>query len=151
MPRLVELDYSDAPKALSQVRSELGNLEEPIVADLSGGMRAVVVIVLLGLLTLGRDFEVFVSSEAGEGGEVWIPAGVARAFSSLSEEKRRILSAIGKYGSCDAELLAKTVGVSLKTVRNHLSDLKKMNMVTSKGRRGCFELTSWGKAVAGLI
>jgi len=112
-------------------------------------MRAVVVVVLLALLTSGRAFELYVSSEGGEAEELRIPAGVARALSSLSAEKREILSVIARSEGCTAEFVAGRTGKSLKTVRNHLSELKKMSLISSTGRRGGYKLTSWGRAVLG--
>ncbi|MCC6065934.1 MAG: CRISPR-associated CARF protein Csa3 [Thermofilum sp.] len=148
-PRLVELPLSDAPQAVSTAVRVVSGLREPIVADLGGGMRAVVVAVLLALMTSGKAFELYVSSEGGEAEELRIPAGVARALSSLSAEKREILSVIARSEGCTAEFIAGRTGKALKTVRNHLSELKRMSLVASTGRRGGYKLTSWGRAVLG--
>jgi len=149
-PQLVELPLSDSSLAVSKARHVVGGLPEPIIADLSGGMRAVVIAVLIALFTSGKVFELFVSPESGEAEELWIPAGVARALSSLSSEKREILSFIARNEYCDAEAIAHRLGRSSKTVRNHLSELKKMGLVASQGRRGGLKLTSWGKAILGI-
>ncbi|MEM1909608.1 MAG: hypothetical protein QXT79_09565, partial [Thermofilaceae archaeon] len=41
-------------------------------------------------------------------------------------------------------------GRSLKTVRNHLSELKSMGLVASRGRGAPLELTRWGLVLAGV-
>ncbi|RLE84289.1 MAG: hypothetical protein DRJ67_10795 [Thermoprotei archaeon] len=38
---------------------------------------------------------------------------------------------------------------SPKTIRNHLTELKKMGLVASSGRGAPLRLTTWGRALAG--
>jgi CRISPR-associated protein Csa3 len=149
-PRLVELPLSDSSLAVSRARSVINGLSEPIIADLGGGMRAVIVAVLIALFTSDKVFELYVSSESGEAEELHIPSGVTRALSSLSSEKMEILNFIAKNEYSNADTIAYRLGKSSKTVRNHLAVLKKMGLVVSHGRKGGLKLTSWGKAILGL-
>jgi len=148
-PELLTLDLSDEAGALLRLISRLRGLEEPIVADLSGGMRVVVVLTLLALLLSGRRFELYVLPEGGEGAELHIPAGVARALAGLSREKLEILREIAARPGASVEYVAKRLGRSPKTVRNHLSELKAMGLVVSRGRGAPLELTRWGRVLAG--
>ncbi|MEM1848705.1 MAG: CRISPR-associated CARF protein Csa3 [Thermofilaceae archaeon] len=149
-PELVALDLTDEAWALAELINRLRGLEEPIVADLSGGMRALCVLALLALLLSGRRFELYVVAEGGEAGELHLPAGVARALSSLSREKVEILREIARSPGVSVEVLARRLGRSLKTVRNHLSELKSMGLVSSRGRGAPLELTRWGLVLAGV-
>jgi CRISPR-associated protein Csa3 len=147
-PRLAELDLSDGARALVEARALIGQLPGLIVADVSGGSRMVVVVAILALLALGREYELYVASETGAGFELHVPAGVSRALSRLSEEKRAILAELSRSPGATAEELARRLGRAQKTVRNHLAELKKAGLVTARGGGG-FELTSWGRAIAG--
>jgi len=148
-PELLALDLSDEAGALSLLVSRFGGLGEPIVADLSGGMRVVCVLTLLALLLSDRRFELYVIPESGEAAELHIPAGVTRAFAGLSREKREILREIAARPGVPVEPLARRLGRSPKTVRNHLSELKAMGLVASRGRGAPLELTRWGRVLAG--
>jgi CRISPR-associated protein Csa3 len=147
-PSLTELDLSDGPRALVEARNLMGQLPGLLVVDVSGGVRALVVVTMLALLALGRDYELYAASETGTGFELHLPAGVAKALSRLSEEKRLILAELAKSPGLTVEGLAKRLKRAPKTVRNHVAELKKAGLVAARGR-GELELTSWGRAVAG--
>jgi len=147
-PSLSELDMSDGARALVEARNLMGRLPGLLVVDVTGGLRAVIVVTILALLALGRDYELYAASETGTGFELHLPAGVAKALSRLSEEKRLILAELARNPGLTAEGLAKRLKRAPKTVRNHLAELKKAGLVAARGR-GELELTSWGRAIAG--
>lgn len=147
-PELVELDISDEARALVEVKSRVELLPTPIIVDLSGGMRVLVVLTLLALMASRREFELYVVPETGMGGEFHMPRGVTRALSGLSREKLAILSEIARRPGVSAELIARRLGRSLKTIRNHLWELKRMGLVVSRGRGAPLRLSRWGEALA---
>ncbi|MEM3943499.1 MAG: CRISPR-associated CARF protein Csa3 [Thermofilaceae archaeon] len=147
-PELVALDLSDEARALAELVSRVRELEEPVVADLSGGMRVLCILILLALLVSGKRFELYVVAEGG-GAELHLPVGVTKALSGLSREKIEILREIARSPGVTAEGLARRLGKTLKTVRNHLSELKRMGLVAARGRGAPLELTRWGAVLAG--
>lgn len=72
-PGLVALDLSDGASALMDLRLGLQLLEEPVVVDLSGGMRIICALTPLALLISRKRFELYVESESGEAGELYVP------------------------------------------------------------------------------
>ncbi|MCX8181385.1 MAG: CRISPR-associated CARF protein Csa3 [Thermofilaceae archaeon] len=149
-PELLALDLSDEAKAFHVLLSRLGRVVEPVVADLSGGMRAVCVLTLLALLISGKKFELYVSAEGGESVELYVPAGVTKSFTSLSSEKLNLLREIARSPGISSEALARRLRKSLKTVRNHLWELKAMGLVSAHGRGAPLTLTKWGLVLAGV-
>jgi len=146
-PRLVELPTPDSTEAVIRVKHEVKGLTEPIITDLTDGKKSVSLAVFMGLLLSGKLFEVFISSEAPLGEELWIPPGITKAMLALSKEKRQILVVISRNKHCTVDLIAQKVGRAPKTIRNHLVDLKKMGLVVSLGKEGGLKLTSWGRVV----
>ncbi|MEM2794538.1 MAG: CRISPR-associated CARF protein Csa3, partial [Thermofilaceae archaeon] len=136
--------------ALMDLRLRLQYLEEPLVVDLSGGMRIICALTLLALLISRKRFELYVESETGESGELYVPPGVIRAFTSLSREKLDILLEIAKNPGISVESLARRLGKPAKTVKNHLSELKSMGLVASHGRGAPLEVTRWGAVLVGF-
>ncbi len=120
-----------------------------VVADLTGGPRCVVVSVLLGLLASGSEGEVWVQMEGGEGGEDRIPLSILRVLRrGVSEAMRRMLSTIKESPGMRPQELAEELGLSLKTVQNSLSELKKLGLIYQKGRGAGVYLTNWGRLFA---
>jgi len=147
-PRLVPLNMAAPAYSLTQARSVIQRLPRPIVVDLGGGFRSLVLLVFVALLTGCEDFELHVSVETGEEHGLYMPRGVVRALKRLSPEKREILAYIGRSPGITAELLARRLGRSVKTVRNHLTELKAMGLIAARGRGAPLKLTEWGEALA---
>lgn len=145
-PSLVTLPSEDIPRALVVARAGVAGLPEPVVAELGGGMRYLLIIVFTALLLEHKGFELYVTHEGG-GGELHMPSGVLRALRGLSEEKMRMLKVIASRPGIGVEALARTLAKSPKTVRNHLTDLKRMGLVASSGRGAPLRLTTWGNAI----
>ena len=146
-PTMIPLDLSSVAESMVKARSVITALPKPIVADLGGGFRSLVILVFLVLLTTTDDFELYISVEGGEGMELHIPSGVAKALRRFSPEKEEILRAISQNPGIRVEGLSLMLGKSPKTIRNHLSELKKMGLVIARGRGAPLKLTDWGKAL----
>ena len=131
-----------------KARAVVARLPEPVVAELGGGMRYLLVVVFTALLLEHKSFELYVAHEGGAS-ELYMPSGVLRALRGLSEEKMKLLKAIAARPGSSVETLARMLDKSPKTIRNHLTELKKMGLVASSGRGAPLRLTTWGKALAG--
>jgi len=145
IPRMIELDLSDPANALIYACKVISKIPTPVVVELGGGMRSLVILVFLAVLNSCRDFELYVSVEGTEDIEIHFPRGFTKALKGLSFEKRMILSTMHRFGRIRVEDLARVLGKPVKTVRNHLSELKRMGLVVSSGKGAPLRLTRWGE------
>ncbi len=148
-PELVELDLQDTAAAVSAALRVISGVDGLVVADLGGGMRPLGVVVFLALLASKVDFELYVSGEGSDVLEIYVPRGVLRALRGLSEEKLEILRIIGESPGTSVTGIAERLKRNVKTIRNHLSELKSMGLVASRGRGAPLTLTGWGYALVG--
>ncbi len=143
---LVELDCNDLAGSSTRVRGIVEGHGGPVVADLTGGPRCIILAVFLGLLVSGVDGEAWVQVEGGEGGEDRIPLKVVGALrEGVSGVKREILRLAARTPGIRPEEVAEELGVALKTVQNNLTLLKKLGLVYQRGRGGGIYTTSWGR------
>ncbi len=143
---LIELDCMNMAEASATVKSRIESLEGRIIADLTGGARCVVIAVLLGLLASSAEGEAWIQIEGGEGGEDRIPLKILRVLrEGVSEAKRRILAVIKDNPGIRPIEIAGELGLTQKTVQNNLSELKRLGLVSQKGRGGGLYVTSWGR------
>ena len=154
---LFEVPGEDVAMAIGLLVDRLTSLVargyDPVVADLTGGSRFLTAASLISL-TLISDLarvDVYLQSDTGAAWESRIPPGIMGLLrEGLSREKERIVEAIrGKPGITPDEI-AEATGTAPKTVRNHLSAMKSMGIVYSRGRGGGYYLTKWGELVASV-
>ena len=146
---LVELDCSNLAEASLIVAARVKGLGGYVVADLTGGPRCVVIAVFIGLIASGAKGEAWIQVEGGGGGEDRIPLTILRVLrEGVSEARRRMLCAVARDPGIRPAELAEELDVSLKTVQNSLSELKRLGLVYQRGRGGGIYLTSWGRLFA---
>jgi CRISPR locus-related DNA-binding protein len=137
-------------KALSALRSFVKAGYEPVIFDITGGSRYIVAVILLAALALrGVKREVWVSSDTGGGWEAVIPYSVLEALTGdMRREHIEILKALSSWetGMTVGEL-SERLGLSEKTVRNRVSELKRMGFCVQRGRGGAIKITEWGVAM----
>jgi len=63
-PELVEIAPGDFTTMLQAASETIDRLEEPLIADLSGGMRILVVVVYTAIITSGKRYRVYIVPEA---------------------------------------------------------------------------------------
>ena len=147
-PKLLDLPLDDPSTGIAAVLRELRGRSH-IVADLGGGMRPVVIMVFSALLlAASRSFvEVYVSGEREDAPEIRIPLNtLLYALSGgLSREKMEILSHLARMGSATQHDLSQLLGRSERTIRAHLADLRRYELVKEVGGR--IELTGWASLV----
>ncbi len=143
-PKLIELEYEEPSKALYQAKQVINALPEPIIADLSGGMRVIVIIVYTALLLEGKHFELYMQPEGSMHMHLHIPRGIIHCIRNpLSKEKMEILKIIMENPGITVKELAQTVGRKEKTIINHMIELKKLNLVVQKGKLAGLYPTQW--------
>jgi len=147
-PELVEIKVSGREfiEIVYDIISVLKDLEEPIIADLSGGMRILVIATYIGVEMSRKRSIVYVAQESGQGEEYKIDIEEMRILSKeYSEEKMRILKEIAENPGTTIREIAEKIKRSEKTVTTHINDLKKDRLVTSKGRTQNLYITKLGE------
>lgn len=146
-PVLIEIDVRerDFTEILGDVLEVVLGLEEPVVADLSGGMRILVIAIYTAIMISRKKAVVMVSPE-GEAIEHRIDIEDIRILDTeLTEEKREILEIIEKNPGTTIPEIARTLEKSEKTITNHVNTLKKQRLVAAKGKRNNLYLTKLGQ------
>lgn len=146
-PRLVTLNLRDIASSLIKARHVINNLPKPIIVDIAGGFRSLGILVFIALLVSTDDFELDVSIETGGEEALHIPRKIIKALRKISPEKTKILREIYRSPGIRIEDLSRRMERSIKTIRNHISELKAMGLVTVRGRGGPLQLTNWGKVL----
>lgn len=148
-PRLVEVPL-DPPDAIYVFREVLKGLPRPLVVDVSGGMRALGVLLLITLLLMGEDVDIYLQPEGGDVAEVHVPRELFEFMRRpLSELEFEVVRVVTESPGITIEEVAKAVGKSEKTVRNLISRPRKL-LITQRGRYAGLYPTKWVKVVTGL-
>lgn len=155
-PEVRELSISpeDPFKPISDMLNIIFSLEEPIYTDLSLGMRMMNALILLSLLFSRKKFKLFVRDEGGGTKELSFNSSEIYALlRNYSTEEAKLLAKLNSSdkGERTVEFLAKELGKSDKTVQNKISELKKLGLITQKGKSKAYELTALGKCVVEII
>ncbi len=142
-PELVEVPLASTPEALKIIVDVLSGKQEPFIVDLSGGMRALGVLVLTALLVMNIKADIYVQPEAGDVNEVKIPKELFEYLEKpLTIEEQSILREIIMNPGITIEELAARQGKSVRTIRNSLTRLRKL-LVVQKGRKAGLYPTKW--------
>jgi len=153
-PKVIHVDPTDVVGTIYEVGKTLinaiaGNPTE-IVLILSGGMRVLVIEVLLAaLLTLPKDLlgKSRISIELENlSGYVEIPLMLFTGL-DIDEEDVRLMNAISRLGDAPSQLIT-TLGIPKSTVYRRIRKFMDSSLVV-RGR-GRYSLTQWGELVLKL-
>lgn len=148
-PKLVEISCEKPAEAISEARKTIRQLPEPIIADLSGGMRIAVILVYTALLMENKVFELKMQSESEPAIEAEIPYPVIKLIKNpLSKEKQQIVREAIRNPGITVKELAEKLGRKEKTIVNHVAELKKHQLIVQKGRYSGIYPTEWAKIAA---
>ena len=136
--RLIQVDVKNFTKAIKEVAKLLEDFKEyDLVVNLSGGMRALAIIVLLALTVRSmRNVKVEIELEDFSG-LIEIPQQLLRIHEikrNLTNEKLEILKLISQ-GLKDVKSLSKTLKKDASTIRRHISSLEELGLVTIEKRK----------------
>jgi len=144
VPQLLEVPVDDGGAAVLSILERLRNWHS-IVADIGGGLRAVVVSTLIALLMACKwaQVELHVSGEREDATELRVQLNaVYNILTGIGQEKLRIVELLGLEG-LDIGELSKALGKSERTVRVYAGELKKLGLVSED--KGKLFATSWGR------
>jgi len=146
-PKLVEVPLESTPEALKIIIEALGDKQEPFIVDLSGGMRAIGILVLTALLIMKVKADIYIQPEAGEVNEVKIPKELFEYLEKpLTIEEQNILREIVMNPGITIEELATKQRKSPRTIRNTLTRLRKL-LIIQKGRKAGLYPTKWTQII----
>ncbi|MEM1681097.1 MAG: CRISPR-associated CARF protein Csa3 [Sulfolobales archaeon] len=148
-PKLVEVPMN-SPDGIFTVVNSLRDVPRPLVVDVSGGMRFLGLFILISLLFMAEDVDIYLQPEGGEVQEIYIPKELFEFMRRpLSNNELEILNVVSEHPGITIEELARSIGKSEKTVRNSIVRLRKL-LVVQKGRYAGLYPTKWVKVVTNL-
>ena len=136
--RLIQIDVKDFTKAIREVMHILGEFKDyNLIVNLSGGMRALAVIMLLALMIKPiRNVKLEIELEDFSG-LIEIPQHLLRIHEirqNLTDEKIEILKLIAQ-GLKDVKSLSKALKKDVSTIRRHISSLEELGLVEIEKRK----------------
>lgn len=148
-PKLVEVPFNP-PDGIFTIVGVLKDVPRPLIVDVSGGMRFLGLLVVVSLLFMGEDVDIYVQPEGGDVAEVHIPRELFEFMRRpLSSGEVELIKTISEYPGITLDELAEMLGKSEKTVRNLMTRLRKL-LVIQKGRYAGLYPTKWVKVVTNL-
>ena len=136
--RLIQIDVKDFTKAIREVMHILDEFKGyNLIVNLSGGMRALAVIMLLALMIKPiRNVKLEIELEDFSG-LIEIPQHLLRIHEikqNLTDEKIEILKLIAQ-GLKDVKSLSKALKKDVSTIRRHISNLEELGLVEVEKRK----------------
>ena len=133
---LIQLDPMDPVKSIKRVLNVLDDLSDfRIIVNLSGGMRSIVVYVLLAcMMRIKEGMRIEIEAEDLSGVTELDPKMLILIKEGAKEEWLHILRHIAE-GKRDVKLLAEAMGKDESTVRRQLFTLKKYGLIEIKKRK----------------
>ena len=135
--RLVEVNVKDFVKAVRDVMNILEEFrEQELIVNLSGGMRALLMVVLFALLLKSmRNVKLEIELEDFSG-LIEIPQTLLLLpeIGSMGDERREILKLIAQ-GFSDVKSIAERLKRDESTVRRHISALEELGLIKVEKRK----------------
>ncbi|WP_338602870.1 CRISPR-associated CARF protein Csa3 [Sulfolobus tengchongensis] len=151
-PEVHEIKLSDFNTTLSQILDYLLPLPEPIISDLTIGMRMFNSLILINILISKKKFTVYLRDEGGGSTVISFNDNAINALlRDYTKEEMRMLDVIKRNNGISTTELAKVLGKSEKTLLNKITELKKIGIVTQKGKDRKVEITPLGENAMKLI
>ncbi|MEM1983574.1 MAG: CRISPR-associated CARF protein Csa3 [Sulfolobales archaeon] len=148
-PKLVDVSINP-PDGVFTIMEVLKDVPRPLIVDVSGGMRFLGLFLVVSLLFMGEDVDIYLQPEGGEVSEIHIPRDLFEFMRRpLNISEVEIVRTVSEYPGITVEELAKNLGKSEKTVRNLMTRLRKL-LITQKGRYAGLYPTKWVKVVTTL-
>uniref|UniRef100_UPI0001E3063C CSA3 n=1 Tax=Saccharolobus solfataricus (strain ATCC 35092 / DSM 1617 / JCM 11322 / P2) TaxID=273057 RepID=UPI0001E3063C len=150
-PRIYEIEITDFNLALSKILDIILTLPEPIISDLTMGMRMINTLILLGIIVSRKRFTVYVRDEGGGSRVISFNDNTIRALMrDYSREEMKLLNVLYETKGTGITELAKMLDKSEKTLINKIAELKKFGILTQKGKDRKVELNELGLNVIKL-
>ena len=132
---IVELDVNNVVGSIKTVSSKIEELEGyDVIVNLSGGMRALIIIVLLACIKSSKPVKVEIETEDFES-LIEIPEKLLSLVKTpIGEDKMEVLRVIAS-GCREAGKIAGKLGKDASTIRRHIAALEKMGLVEVEKRK----------------
>jgi len=133
---LIQLDPNNPVKSIRKVREFLDGLDGfKLIVNLSGGMRAIVIYVLLAcMMELREDMIVEVEAEDLSGSSTLDSKMLKLVKEGVRGELLDVLKCVAD-GSNDVNSIAKKLRKDKSTVRRQLSSLERIGLIRAKKRK----------------
>lgn len=136
--KVVDLDVKDfygaVLKAGSVLKDEITSVENvEVVFNFSGGMRSLILEVLVAAVILGINGQVEVELE-NFAGVIGFPLKVLKSIAPLSNEFKDILHVLVNAGELNLSRLAKRLNIAKSTVHLRVKRLVELNLVETEYR-----------------
>ncbi|AWR98098.1 CRISPR locus-related DNA-binding protein [Acidianus sulfidivorans JP7] len=151
IPRVYEIDINNFNSSLSKILDILLPLPEPIISDLTMGMRMINALILFAIVVSRKKFTVYVRDEGGGSKVISFNDNIVRALmKDYSSEEMKLLNLLYETKGIGVTEIAKMLNKSEKTLINKLAELKKLGILTQKGKDRKVELNELGLNVIKL-
>ena len=150
--KLIEIDPLDVYGSIRKIGEVLKGIEErSLLVNLSGGMRALILIVIFSVLLMWkRNFEVEVELE-DLSGIVRFPGKLLKVVGSLFPASSIELLKMIREGVCTTEKLAKSLRKERSTIRKRLKRLEEAGLIEIVRKKPLtVKLTELGKLIIDL-
>jgi CRISPR-associated protein Csa3 len=133
---LIQLNVMDVEGSIKKVLGKIEEIEDSrIIVNLSGGMRALIVIVLLACMFRSfRNLKIEIETEDFSQVVEFSPALLNLVKFQPGEDKLSILKSISE-GAADIKSIAKRINKDESTVRRHISALENIGLVEVRKRK----------------
>ena len=149
-PKIVEVpqNFYEGISVILEALEEF-NIETEHVFELSGGMRYLLIYLLLALILSRRKGWIVIYPEGGEEKEIVIPKQVLElTVNPPGKAELNVLKQAISAPGTSVEEISLQLGKSVKTIQNIVSMLVKEGLVIRKGRRGGIYPTKLGELVS---
>lgn len=141
-----EIPVHDLHRALEEiVRIIRGVSGVPVVVNISGGMRALILELILALTIVKPENCIIEIESEDTTFTLKLPftkvINLSVIGSYLTEARKRILTILDSTPNLTAEELSRRLGVKVSTVRKHLDILEKLGLVSREGKPYRFKVT----------
>jgi len=135
-PRILELECRDFYESVKRVKSIINeHFNDDLYFCSGAGLRILLHIIEIALIASRKPFTLHYEPEAEGVDPVTIPSTLyVNILRKPSEIEERVIKLVVESGEITVKEIALKLGVKEKTVRNILTRLKNLGLITKKGR-----------------
>jgi CRISPR-associated protein Csa3 len=133
--RLVQLDVKSVEKSIKAVSELLNSAEGRLIVNLSGGMRALVIIVLIACIMKARREMVIEIETEDLSSLLLVPSELIRLVKDPPGSIHLEILRLVKRGIRKSESISRELKRDASTIRRHLAELEAMGLVEAEKRK----------------
>jgi CRISPR-associated protein Csa3 len=133
--RLIQVDIKSPEKSIKAVSELIGSAQGKLIVNLSGGMRALVIIVLIAcIMKAKRDMVIEIETEDFSS-LLLIPSELLKLIKDPPGGIYLEILKLVKNGVRKAESISKELKRDVSTVRRHLAELENLGLIKAEKRK----------------